>query len=253
MAFHIVRKGEMGIFKVFFLSVVILLNKAVAAAPGDGPCVTSVKAALHGVYRDARGKIIPRMPMGKDPVVVDTNIIISMAKKKYSPERAHQAEVAWVNRFNRMFKRKNKKVDEMHLYMAERSVTEQFVSSNRSPNIVFPERTRIFEIEISRSSPQYQQVLSKLESLSVGQVKANSGNDREIVADLFFARRSHPEDIPTFVTADRGIYGPLCQFAPACAGIAGNNHKLVKEAFPDGYIAEVNVGGIARKVRVVPF
>ncbi|OYZ18256.1 MAG: hypothetical protein B7Y39_13780 [Bdellovibrio sp. 28-41-41] len=240
----------MPVFRVLFLSLIVFSN-VVAATAEKSACGTTVKAALHGVVRDASGKIIRRMPLGSNPVIVDTNMVIALVEQKYRPDKISQNLKKYADRFNRMFKRKHKKIADSHLYMAERSVTERF-NPNNNGTVTFPTSIRIFEIEGSRNSPEYQKLLKKFEDLQVGQVKANSANDREIVADLFFARRSHTEDIPTFVTADSGIYGPLCRFVPACAGLRGNP-KLVKEAFSSGYIVEIDIGGVARKVRIIPF
>ena len=143
-------------------------------------------------------------------------------------------------------------MDESHVYIAERTAKERFVGNPDSSNISFPEGTRIFEIEVSRSAQEYQNVLKKLESIKLGQLKKNSENDREIVADLFFSKRNYKDDVPKFVTGDAGIYGPLCQLNPRCLTLGGDK-KLIRQVFQDGFEISMDTGGVLRTIRIVRF
>lgn len=212
-------------------------------------CKTTLKAGLHGVVRDAGGKIIRRVPLGKDPVIIDTNVIISLEKMKFFPERSTESNKLWAAKLHKILKR-NHKHESVHPYIAERTARERFVADRDDP-VTFPEGTRIFEIEGSRSSSAYQSFLKKLEEMKVGQVKDNSMNDREIVADLFFAKRNYTQDNPTFLTADAGIFGPLCQLNPACASLNGDKKKI-RQMFENGFEVTMNAGGVTRTVRIVP-
>lgn len=236
--------------KLFFAFLLMPLWFCLAAEPPGGVCKTTLKAGLHGVVRDSAGKIIRRTSLGKDPVILDTNIVISLVQSKYSPA-APEYRKKWAGRLNHMMKKKGHTGEDAHLYIAEKSAKERFVG-NPDEDVTFPTGTRIFEIDGSRTSAEYQSVVKKLESLSVGQVKANSGNDREIVADLFFAKKNYPQDVPTFVTGDGGIYGPLCQLNPMCLRLNGDR-KLIRETFPDGFEVSIEAGGRVRTVRIVPF
>lgn len=58
------------------------------------------------------------------------------------------------------------------------------------------------DMTVSRESPEYQSVLRKLEQVDIGGKKGI--NDRQIIADIFFAR-TEPGATPLFATADKGI------------------------------------------------
>lgn len=234
----------------WLLFVLFLSVSAFSQGPGS-ICKTTLKAGLHGVVRDASGKLIRRTSLGKDPVILDTNIVISVVQSKYFPDSADENRKKWASRINHMMKKRGHRGDDAHLYMAERTARERFVG-NPEGSVTFPEGTRIFEISTTRDSPEYRGLMAKLESIQLGQVKANSTNDREIVADLFFAKKNFSDDIPTFVTADAGIYGPLCKFNPACAALGGER-KQIKAHFINGFDVTLEVGGIQRTVRIMPF
>lgn len=230
---------------IFFVSVF-----AFAETP-PSVCKTTLKAGLHGVVRDAAGKLIRRTPLGKDPVILDTNIVISIVQSRYTPATAEEYRKKWASRISHMMKKRTHVGEDSHLYMAERTTKERFVG-NPDNTVTFPENTRIFEISTKRDSPEYRGLMAKLDSIQLGQVKANSVNDREIVADLFFAKKNFKDDVPTFVTADAGIYGPLCKFNPKCASLAGDK-KQIKAQFSDGFDVTLEVGGIRRTIKIMPF
>jgi hypothetical protein len=89
-------------------------------------------------------------------------------------------------------------------------------------------------LTVSRNSPEYRALLSELENVKPSPVgRAKGTNDRQIVADAFFAEGT----TPTFITADKGIFNPLLQLSgikPAKLG------KPVPQAFPDGFKVEIN-------------
>jgi len=230
--------------------LLLSLNSFAAETPNF--CKTTLKAGLHGVVRDSAGKIVRRTPLGKNPVILDTNIVISLEQVKHFPELADGSRKLWASKVHKMMKKRSSKTDESHVYIAERTAKERFVGNPDNNNISFPEGTRIFEIEVSRSSNEYQSVLKRLESINLGQLKKNSENDREIVADLFFSKRNYKDDVPTFVTGDAGIYGPLCQLNPRCLSLGGDR-KLIRQVFQDGFDVSVTTGGVSRTIRIMPF
>lgn len=235
----------------YWILIVLYSAVAIGANPPGNICTTSLKSGLHGVVRDASGKLIRRTPLGKDPIILDTNMVISIVHSKYTPDVAQEYRKQWASRINHMMKKRSQRGEDTHLYMAEKTTRERFVG-NPDSAVTFPENTRIFEISTTRDSPEYKGLMAKLESIQLGQNKANSINDREIVADLFFAKKNFRDDVPTFVTGDHGIFGPLCKFNPECAALGGER-KQIKSQFPNGFEVTLEIGGIRRTIRILPF
>jgi hypothetical protein len=234
--------------KFFFQLIMLLSSSSSFAVENLSFCKTTLKAGLHGVIRDTSGKIVRRTPLGRDPVIVDTNIVISIEQTRYFPNKANDSMKGWAARFHKMMKKRGSH-DEPHIYIAERSAKERFVNDEV---VTFPDGTRIFEIEGSRKSAEYKKLILKLEEMKVGQVKDNSENDREIIADLFFAKKNYPDSKPTIVTGDAGLYGPLCRLNPKCVALNGDK-KRIRELFQSGFDVSLDVSGVNRTVRIVPF
>lgn len=238
--------------RIFWILFLIYQSLGFAAPLETDACINTWRAGVHGVVRDIKGKIIRRMPLGRNPVIIDTNIAIAIVGEKMSPGKTP----VWTKnaaKIHKMLKNSGQKPEDAHVYIADMTVKERFANpNNKNAANLFPEGTRIFEIEVPRSSPEYQSVLKKLESMNVGAVKANSPNDQEIVADLFFARKNYENEIPRFVTGDGGIFEPLCRLNPICANAKGSK-KFIRESFPSGFDVTIEVRGQMRTVRIIPF
>ena len=80
-------------------------------------------------------------------------------------------------------------------------------------------------LTVSRNSPEYKALLSELENVKPSPVgRAKGANDRQIVADAFFAEGT----APTFITADKGIFNPLLQ-------LSGNNPAKLGKPVPQAF------------------
>jgi len=87
-------------------------------------------------------------------------------------------------------------------------------------------------LTLGRESAEYRALISELENVKPSPVGRNKGvNDRQIVADAFFAEGTKP----TFITADKGIYNPLFK-------LSGENSlgKSIPAAFPNGFNVQIN-------------
>ncbi len=238
--------------RIFWILFLFYQSLVFGSQTSGEACFNSLKAGIHGVVRDASGKIIRRTPLGREPIVIDTNVTIAIVGAKYWPDKSPDRWKAWASRVAKLKKNRANKVDDSHIYIADMTVKERFANSKDKKVVnTFPDNIRIFEIDVKRDSTAYKSVLSKFESMEVGEVKANSGNDRQIVTDLFFAKKNYPSDIPKFVTSDAGIYEPLCKLNPFCAKLNGDR-KFIRASFPNGFDVTLDIEGVLRTIRVFP-
>lgn len=236
----------------FFLTLLITYSGlAWTAQKNTEVCKTTFNAALHGVFRDASGNLVRRTSLGHDPIIVDTNILISLVNSDYAPMLAERHHLSRAARIRRILKTRHLRASQDHLYLAEKTAQEQ-LARNEERKMIFPKGTRIFKITTTRDSKPYQSLLAYLEEIKVGTMKPRSENDRVIVADLFFSKRSREQDIPTFVTADKGIYKPLCKLNPECHKLNSDVNRI-KSEFPNGFEVTLEAGGVPRTVRILPF
>lgn len=138
------------------------------------------------------------------------------------------------------------------MYVTDKTAAELGQSSGpERQGFPFPIETRRIQLSVERDSPQYEAVVKKLDELNVGRAKKMSGEaDREIVADAFFATTARDE-VPTFMTGDRGIIIPLCNLSPPC------KRSIAKDTFEidtvDGFTVEISDGTKKpRKLRILP-
>ena len=103
-------------------------------------------------------------------------------------------------------------------------------------------------ITVDRSSTEYQKVVQELEQNNVGNAPPKGVNDRNIVADVFFAE-TEPGVIPTLATQDKGIYNSLARLAGIDPNQVGGSGGI-PGAYPNGY--PVTVEGKTIRVVVPP-
>lgn len=212
------------------------------------PCKTTLKAALHGVYYDEGGHLISASPIKDGALILDSNLIFSYDSTLN--KLASSTEMRAYNFIVKQRKTAMKRGEEFRPWITNRTAKELTVE--QGPRVQIPNGTRIVPITTSRTSYPYKSVLEKLESVNLGEKKASSYKDREIIADLFFADKRSEAAIPTFATADNGIVRPLCRLNPACAKLLGNKY-LIRENYPQGFDVTITDGtGRRRTIRILP-
>jgi hypothetical protein len=179
---------------------------------------------------------------------VDSNLLAALRPRHIDPSAANLVDIARANRLKKVEKLIKKQDGNFHYYIAQRTAREMSERGAGRP-IYFPSGTRIFPtIEPRAHNKAYETLTKFLEEKKVGEMKPGSFKDREIIADLFFAKKSNPSDIPTFATADQGIFRPMCELVPKCRKLGGDRLKIIS-AFPDGF--EVTIQN--RTIRILPF
>ena len=121
-----------------------------------------------------------------------------------------------------------------------------------------PQHSHRIPITVSRSSPEYQSILHELSTTNVGGSKGVA--DRHIIADLCFAEKIHPSIIPTFTTADTGLYAPLYRYTDEIHSISTNSsdndllHIILffDRSFSNFIIKLTDSNGVTHKIRIVP-
>jgi hypothetical protein len=122
-------------------------------------------------------------------------------------------------------------------------------------------------IEVDRNSTAYTDMLNEL---GIARAKpwaptqhaspvgtAAGARDRSVVADALFTQRADPNEIPSFVTGDTGIYVALATRAERTstgafvdfrmpARVQGSDAARLSLANPNGFVIEVN----GRRLRV---
>ncbi len=206
-------------------------------------CITSLKAAVHGIFYDEHGHLLSVAPLHDSAIVVDSNILISMDRVlKGGAHDGNRRSYAYLVKLKKTAERHG---ENFHIWLTNQSAKEVALAQR------VPAGTRIVPITVSRDSTEYKSVLKKLEEMNVGEQKAGSNKDREIISDLFFAKKRTDSTIPTFATADNGIIRPLCLLNPACTKIVSNK-MLIKDRFPDGFEATLTDSfGQSRTIRII--
>ena len=99
-------------------------------------------------------------------------------------------------------------------------------------------------LEVDKTSSEFQSLLSKLEQ--PGQIVGGTSgvNDRQIVAETFFAG-AESGVTPRLVTADRQIYNNLARIAGINPAKLGGS--TVPKSFPDGFNVTIN----GKTIRVI--
>ncbi len=206
-------------------------------------CITSLKAAVHGIFYDEHGHLLSVAPLHDSAIVVDSNIFISMDKVlKGEAHNSNRRAYAYLIKLKKTTERHG---ESFHIWLTNQSAKEVALAHH------VPAGTRIVPINVSRDSTEYKSVIKKLEEMNVGEQKTGSHKDREIISDLFFAKKRSDSTIPTFATADNGIIRPLCMLNPACAKIVSNK-VLIKDRFPDGFEATLTDSlGKSRTIKII--
>lgn len=214
---------------------------------GDLACRTSLKAALHGIFYDEEGHILSATALNDRSMVIDSNLLISYDMvKRGGAEARHER---WYGFLIKQKKTAKKHGENFHLWLTNRTAKEVTIASHRNQ---IPPGARLVPISTSRDSDEYKSVLNQMEAMKVGENKPSSYKDREIVADLFFAKRRSENTIPSFATADNGIIKPLCKLNPMCAKL-NNNKIFIREKFPDGFeVTITDANGKRRTIRIIP-
>lgn len=174
-----------------------------------------VESGLDDVVRP--GPVSVRVaPLADDSVVVDSNIAIALRKRHELGEASLQAgERRMLERLERL--------GTGDVRLADRSVEEAAKKAQRGFT------TSSFPLTTTRDSAEYLALQQKLLDANVGAAKGAA--DREIVADLFFAK-VEPGTVPRFVCFDGDVYKKLAKLGgidPAKLG------RPIADAYPDGF------------------
>lgn len=214
-------------------------------------CINSVRSIIHGVARDENGKIMHYIPLTKNNIILDSQLVIVRGKKNDSSPIPESFQ-PYAKFLRDIEKKAHKHGDNLHYWLPDHVITETGVNGNQLEHPrSFPAGSRRLAIHTSRDSSEYKSIVAKLEEIKVGQRKKQDGvDDRKIVADLFFAETTKGA-IPRFATGDRGIIEPLCRLSPSCAKAL--NNRTLHADFPEGF--EVNIldsKNTTRTIKILP-
>jgi len=235
------------ILSVFSIAVLSLSFAGQANASGSY-CTNTWQSIHHGVFRDRSGAVIRKMPITHG-VIVDSNALSlyvdTIGRRSSDIEKM-------IHRIRKIRRQTLKADGQFRMYITDKTAVE--VGGSSGPDrqgFPFPTETRRILLSVERDSSQYGTVLAKLDELGVGRAKKMSGGaDREIVADAFFATTARG-DVPTLVTADRGIIIPLCNLSPECKRSIAKG--TIESETLDGFVIELADGSKApRRLRILP-
>ena len=141
-----------------------------------------------------RAHELPKPLVGEDAVVVDTQMVIGRHATAKSTGTA--ADGAMGKELDRLLTRQDVRVADATAGHEARGIVPKEVSG--------------IEVSVARTSEEYRRLYRVLARYKVG--RRTGSVDREIVADVFFAR-TNPGVIPTLVTGDRPIWQRLATIA----------------------------------------
>lgn len=194
------------------------------------------------------------VPYSGHGVIVDSNIISAIAKGD-----RQAGEAKWVAKLNHLARTSQKRNEEFHLWVTDNTVLETTaVQENTKRGIVtvrdsgFPTQTRRLPVTVSQESQEYKSIVQQLDDIGVGKTRSSAGvSDQEIVADIFFSD-TRSGVTPTFVTADKGVFTPLCKLNPDCDKALKRGSMF--DEFKSGFTVTMkDAKGQQRVMNVIPF
>lgn len=190
------------------------------------------------------GELVEPSALSPDSIVADTNYIryLNFALQKIDTGTPI-SDLPPVER--------NVLADFRRRTVSDTRVTDVTIAeAGSTPHI--PAREGI-SLDVSRTSPEYQQVMAELASHHVGRRPSGPAvegiADRMIVADTFFSRPSRSR--ATFVTTDRRVYNNLAKMAGYDLSRIGRVPDYFS-ARGGGFEVSISAGSITRKIWVVP-
>lgn len=154
-----------------------------------------------------------RNPLESDSLVFDSQLAITLTSLQRPGQNIPSRQLSLAQQIRR------RHLDRVNApYITDRTTTELLYDGlayqQRLPHGARRILIRLPEGRSRENSLEYQAIMNSLERARVG--GSRGSDDRQIVADLFFAVRNSPESIPTFVTADSGIFRRLCTLSTEC-------------------------------------
>jgi hypothetical protein len=176
----------------------------------------------------ARSDKLKKSKLGKDAVIVDSNLLIALDKQGKGGSPADERTAAFFHE---------------HLASKDVRVTDVVaaeIESGHNPERL--ERMRGVPLVTSPDSPEYKGVLSVLRRYRVGTM--DGVRDRAIVADALFASTERGVK-PTLYTGDNNVLNPLARIA----GIdVADAHIDLRKNYAQGFDVTIN----GRTLHVVP-
>jgi hypothetical protein len=227
---------------VYSLTLSLLCGTAFAGQV----CLNSIRGIAHGVIKDINGKTLRYVPYSGKGVILDTNVADSISSMRGKELKDY--EVRRISVLRHLEKTARRKGEKFYYWIPDTVASEVTKGVEDLSSVGFPEASRRIRPIFSRESNEYKSVVAYLVDKNVG--GGDGKNDRTIIADILLGEKVDGA-VPTFVTADKGVFKPLCRLNPKCSESIDKNKFWTEQK--DGFVAHVpGPGKVPLFIRIIP-